>query len=272
MKRLSTCLSRNSAAVLALAVLCLIAFRAGAQSRETSWTSVEGVTIWARVTGMQGSTLLLVMRGREYRVPLVRLTPESVEKARRLLDLPATESTTVRPTFADADPALPARPSINAATTARRDKHSMPVYSFSECRRIVRTTAYSCGESDHLVYGSRNALGTTLQYSDSIRSAAADWSVYPVGTTFTIKGLPYQYVVDDYGSALTGTGTIDIYQPTMESMRKWGRRNVELTVIRWGSLTRSAEILSQRQGYSHCREMLANIVRQRPGLAGLASR
>ena len=58
----------------------------------------------------------------------------------------------------------------------------------------------------------------------------------------------------------------------MECMIKWGRRNVELTVIRWGSLTRSAEILSQRQAYSHCREMLANIVRQRPGLASLASR
>lgn len=272
MKLLSTCLSRNFPAILAVAILCLVAFRAGAQSKETSWTSVEGVTIWARITGMQGATVLLVMRGREYRVPLERLTPESVEKARRLLDLPETKSATTRPTIADAGPELPTRPSINTAATARRDKHSMPVYPFSETRRIVRTTAYSCGESDHLIYGSRNALGTTLQSSDRIRSAAADWSVYPVGTTFTIKGLPYLYVVDDYGSALTGTGTIDIYQPTLDCMKKWGRRNVELTVTRWGSLTRSAEILSRRQAYSHCREMLTDIVRQRPQLASLVSR
>lgn len=267
MQRLSTCLPRSPAAILAVAILCLMAFRAGAQSRETSWTSVDGVTIWARVTGMQGTTVLLVMRGREYQVPLKRLTPESVEKVRRLLDLPGTKPTEARPTFADANPALPARPSITVPATARRDKHSMPIYPFNECRRIVRTTAYSCGESDHLIYGRKNAIGTALQFSDRIRSAAADWSVYPVGTTFTIKGQPYQYVVDDYGSALAGTGTIDIYQPTLEGMRKWGRRNVELTVIRWGSLTRSAEILSQRQGYSHCREMLADIVRQRPSLA-----
>ena len=272
MKHPSAFLFEKSAALLALAILCLSAFRICAQSCETSWTSVEGVTIWARVTGMQGSNVLLVMRGREYRVPLERLTPESMAKARRLLDLPETKSVTTRPTFADGGPALPAHPSVNGTVTARRDRHSMPVYPFSECRRIVRTTAYSCGERDHLIYGSRNALGTKLQYSDRIRSAAADWSVYPVGTTFSIKGLPYVYVVDDYGSALTGTGTIDIYQPTMECMKKWGRRNVELTVTRWGSLTRSAEILSQRQGYVHCREMLANIVRQRPQLASLTSR
>jgi 3D (Asp-Asp-Asp) domain-containing protein len=272
MKLLSTCLSRNSSAILAVAILCLMAFQAGAQSRETSWTSVDGVTIWARVTGMQGSTVLLVMRGREYRVPLERLTPESVRKARRLLDLPETKSTAARPTFADAGPALPARPAAHSGATSSRDKHGMPVYPFSETRRIVRTTAYSCGESDHLIYGSRNALGTALQCSERIRSAAADWSVYPVGTTFSIKGLPYLYVVDDYGSALTGTGTIDIYQPTLDCMRKWGRRNVELTVIRWGSLTRSAEILSQRQSHSHCREMLANILRQRPQLACMTAR
>ena len=53
---------------------------------------MDGVTIWARVTGIHGSKVLMVMRGREYRVPLNRLTPESVAKARRLLDLPAATS------------------------------------------------------------------------------------------------------------------------------------------------------------------------------------
>jgi 3D (Asp-Asp-Asp) domain-containing protein len=66
----------------------------------------------------------------------------------------------------------------------------MPVYSFSERNRIVRTTAYTCSEDDHLVYGSLNATGTNLRYNDKVRSAAADWSFYPVGTTFRIKGLP----------------------------------------------------------------------------------
>ena len=96
----------------------------------------------------------------------------------------------------------PASSAVAAAAGKPRDKHSMPVYAFSDRNRIVRTTAYTCSEDDHLIYGDKNATGTTLRYTDRVRSAAADWSFYPVGTTFRIKGLPYLYVVDDYGSAL----------------------------------------------------------------------
>jgi 3D (Asp-Asp-Asp) domain-containing protein len=166
----------------------------------------------------------------------------------------------------------PSSVAVSLAASKPKDKHSMPVYSFSERNRIVRTTAYTSTESDHLIYGDKNATGTTLRYTNRVRSAAADWSFYPVGTTFRITGLPYLYVVDDYGSALTGTGTVDIYKPTKEVMNQWGRRNVELTIVQWGSFTRSAEILSQRTKYNHCREMLANIVRQRPDLGSVAMR
>lgn len=161
---------------------------------------------------------------------------------------------------------------VAAAAGKPRDKHSMPVYAFSDRNRIVRTTAYTCSECDHLIYGSKNATGTYLRYNDRVRSAAADWSFYPVGTTFRIKGLPYLYVVDDYGSALTGTGTIDIYKPSKEIMGQWGRRNVEITIAQWGSFTRSAEILSSRTKFAHCNQMLSNIIRQRPDLASVASR
>jgi 3D (Asp-Asp-Asp) domain-containing protein len=165
--------------------------------------------------------------------------------------------------------ALPAASTtaVSAAAGKPRDKHSMPVYSFADRTRIVRTTAYTCSESDHLIYGNKNATGTTLRYTDRVRSAAADWSFYPVGTQFRIKGLPYLYVVDDYGSALLGTGTVDIYTPTKGVMGDWGTRNIEMQVVQWGSFTRSAELLKQRTGYDHCRKMLANIVRQQPSLA-----
>lgn len=161
---------------------------------------------------------------------------------------------------------------LAAAASKPRDKHSMPVYAFSDRTRIVRTTAYTCSEDDHLVYGNKNATGTVLRYNNRVRSAAADWSFYPVGTTFRIKGLPYLYVVDDYGSALLGTGTVDIYKPSKDIMAQWGRRTVELTVVQWGSFTRSAELLSQRTQYEHCRKMLVNIVRQQPSLGRLAKR
>ena len=166
----------------------------------------------------------------------------------------------------------PSQELVSAARSKPRDKHSMPVYTFSERRRVVRTTAYTCSEDDHLIYGSNNATGTQLRYTNRVRSAAADWSFYPVGTTFRIKGLPYLYVIDDYGSALAGTGTVDIYKPNKDVMNLWGRRNVELTIVQWGSFTRSAEILSQRTKFDHCRQMLANIIRQRPDLGRVAMR
>lgn len=168
--------------------------------------------------------------------------------------------------------ASPSSSLLSAAASKPKDKHSMPIYSFSERNRVVRTTAYTCSEDDHICYGSKNATGTNLRYSDRVRSAAADWSFYPVGTVFRVKGMNQLYVVDDYGSALTGTGTIDMYQPTKDLMGQWGRRNVEVSVVQWGSFKRSAEILSQRTKYTHCRQMLANINRQRPDLSDVAAR
>ncbi len=161
---------------------------------------------------------------------------------------------------------MPTQALIAAAASKPKDKHKMPVYSYSERQRVVRTTAYTCSESDHIKYGSKNATGTNLRYSNKVRSAAADWSFYPVGTVFRVKGMSQLYVVDDYGSALTGTGTIDMYQPSREMMNLWGRRNVEISVVQWGSFERSAEILKDRVKYPHCRQMLSNITRQRPDL------
>ena len=161
---------------------------------------------------------------------------------------------------------------VAAANAKPKDRHHMPVYSFSERRRVVRTTAYTCSEDDHLIYGNKNATGTELRYTNRVRSAAADWSFYPVGTIFRIKGLPQLYVVDDYGSALTGTGTIDIYKPRKDIMNLWGRRTVEVTVVQWGSFKRSAELLASRLKFPHCRQMFRNILRLRPDLSNTAAR
>lgn len=145
-----------------------------------------------------------------------------------------------------------------------RDKHGAPIYHKNQRTRAVRTTAYTHSESDHLVYGRKNAIGTNLKYTTTVRSAAADWSFYPLGTKFRVKGQPYLYVVDDYGSALTGTGTIDIYQPSKQLMRKWGRRYIEITIVQWGSAERSLAVLKGRSRYSHCRRMLVALESKTP--------
>ncbi len=162
---------------------------------------------------------------------------------------------------------MPSAPSPSARPDSRlprlgRDKHGMPFYHPAQLNRVVRTTAYTHTESDHVGYGPRNAIGTTLKYTEQVRSAAADWSVYPLGTRFRIKGQPYIYVIDDYGSALVGTGTIDIYQPTPELMRRWGRRVVEIQIIQWGSSQQSMRTLQGRTGYRHCARMQAALQQQ----------
>lgn len=124
----------------------------------------------------------------------------------------------------------------------------------------VRTTAYTHTEADHIQYGARTAVGTPLKFG-TVRSAAADWSVYPVGTIFQIEGSPYIYQVDDYGSALVGTNTIDIYQPSKAHMNAWGVRNVNIRVLRWGSKTKSLAIMKDRSKHEHVRKMVQRIER-----------
>lgn len=140
-----------------------------------------------------------------------------------------------------------------------KDKHGMPTYHAKATQRLVRTTAYTHSEADHLKYRRMNAIGSTLRYG-KIRSAAADWSVYPVGTQFKIKGLPYTYVVDDYGSALVGTNTVDLYKPSRSIMNRWGVRKVEVQVVKWGSFKKSAQLLKGRIKYKHCRKMYHSIL------------
>lgn len=94
-----------------------------------------------------------------------------------------------------------------------------------------------------------------------MRSAATDWSVYPVGTVFQIDGDPYVYEVDDYGSALVGTNTIDIYKPDKSEMNNWGVRNVNIKVLRWGSFSKSLAIMRDRTKNSHVRKMVERIER-----------
>src|SRR3954467_5478148 len=85
----------------------------------------------------------------------------------------------------------------------------------------VRTTAYTHTEGDHLQYSNRNACGGQLQ-SGSMHSAACDWSRWPVGTVFRVQEAGESYIVDDYGWALSGTNTIDLYKPSRSTMNDWG--------------------------------------------------
>lgn len=125
--------------------------------------------------------------------------------------------------------------------------------------KIVRTTSYSHREKEKGgKYGALTASGRRLRYG-KIRSAAADWSLYPLGTKFRIVGQPHTYVIEDYGRSLVGTETIDIYKPTLRMMRSWGTRNVKIQVLEWGSFKASEDILKGRLQYNHVRRMYNSI-------------
>lgn len=152
-------------------------------------------------------------------------------------------------------------PGYRVSKTPPPDKHGMTSYRKGQTLRLVRTTAYSCAENEPGAFGKLTSMGTRLTYGNRVRTAAADWSRYPAGTHFKIKGLPYTYVVEDYGRALVGTNTIDLYHPNLWLMKKWGTRNVQIEIIKWGDPRYSIERLKGRaERFDHCKQMYNDLV------------
>jgi 3D (Asp-Asp-Asp) domain-containing protein len=124
----------------------------------------------------------------------------------------------------------------------------------------VRTTAYTRIEKG----GRRNALGKYLS-GHHVMSAASNWSRFPLGTRFRIVDMK-EFIIDDYGTALIGTSTIDLYKPTKLEMKRWGVRNVDIDILQWGSEKQSLKVLGPRAKHQTPRRMIAalqkkNVVR-----------
>lgn len=125
----------------------------------------------------------------------------------------------------------------------------------------VRTTAYTYGAAENGDYPTSNAVGGRLK-TGNVKSAAADWSRWPLGTRFRIVETNQEYVVDDYGSAMVGTGTIDLFKASSREMDRWGVRHVTIEIIEWGSPEKSLEILSSRKKYRYIRDMVEDLQAQ----------
>lgn len=119
----------------------------------------------------------------------------------------------------------------------------------------VRTTAYSHNEGGS---GVKNAVGKRLA-NGKVKSAAADWSRFPLGTRFRVVSTGQEYVIDDYGGALVGTNTIDLYKDNRRAMRKWGVRHVDIDILSWGSREESLKILRPRKKVRIVRRMIAGL-------------
>ena len=128
-------------------------------------------------------------------------------------------------------------------------------------RLMVRTTAYTQTEPG----GWANGIGGRLRYNMTNSSAASDWSWLPVGTRFRMCCTGRTYVIEDYGSALVGRRTIDLFCPSRGLMRQWGMRHVEIEILEWGSPRRSLEVLGDRRRHPQVRAMVASLTQQARG-------
>jgi 3D (Asp-Asp-Asp) domain-containing protein len=116
----------------------------------------------------------------------------------------------------------------------------------------VRTTAYTRTERG----GRHNAIDSSLS-AKHVMSAASDWSRFPLGTRFRVVGTRDEYVIDDYGTALVGTSTIDLYKPSRLQMRQWGVRRVDIDILAWGSEEQSLKVLGPRAKHKCVKQMIA---------------
>jgi 3D (Asp-Asp-Asp) domain-containing protein len=92
-----------------------------------------------------------------------------------------------------------------------------------------------------------------------IGSAAADWSRWPAGTVFRLLSTGQSYRVEDYGWALSGRNTIDLYMANQREMNSWGAREETIEILQWGDPQESLQFLRRHQDYKHIKRMVLEL-------------
>jgi 3D (Asp-Asp-Asp) domain-containing protein len=167
-----------------------------------------------------------------------------------------------------AGPAIHRAEVVTRATLAYEVQRAIPVdengsyspplqpFSMEErsgSRRITRTTKRPAKPS-------RNAKrAVAVSKPPQIGSAAADWSRWPAGTVFRLLSTGQNYRVEDYGWALSGRNTIDLYMANQRAMNTWGARQETIEVLKWGDPQESLQFLRRHQDYRHIKRMVLEL-------------
>jgi len=131
-------------------------------------------------------------------------------------------------------------------TEVRRSPYSPKLQPFSMSeRRTTRITRTRKGKST-----------SSSQARLIPGSAAADWSRWPAGTVFRLLSTGQTYRVEDYGWALSGRNTIDLYMANQREMNSWGAREESIQVLQWGDPQESLQFLRSHQNYRHIKRMV----------------
>jgi 3D (Asp-Asp-Asp) domain-containing protein len=135
-----------------------------------------------------------------------------------------------------------------ADTEVRRASYSPQLQPFSMSERRTTTTV-------------RTRKGRSRSSSAPLicGSAAADWSRWPAGTVFRLLSTGQIYRVEDYGWALSGRNTIDLYMANQRDMNSWGAREETIQVVQWGDPQQSLQFLQSHQDYRHIKRMVLEL-------------
>jgi 3D (Asp-Asp-Asp) domain-containing protein len=126
---------------------------------------------------------------------------------------------------------------------------------------------FSLDEREPVTPGPKRAPRTTravkravvVKRPPQIGSAAADWSRWPAGTVFRLLSTGQNYRVEDYGWALSGRNTIDLYMPNQREMNNWGARHEAIEILKWGDPHESLQFLRRHQDYRHIKRMVLEL-------------
>ncbi|MFN2541077.1 MAG: hypothetical protein ABR514_02765 [Chthoniobacterales bacterium] len=156
-----------------------------------------------------------------------------------------------------AGPAIHRAENITRAIPVSDSAVGLEPFSTDEPIRVVRvkTTTTRVTKKSRRV---KRAIAVTRR-PPPIGSAAADWSRWPMGTTFRLLSTGQIYRVEDYGWALSGRNTIDLYMANSRDMNTWGAREEPIQVLRWGDPQQSLDFLRARQDYKHLRRMVLEL-------------
>ncbi len=126
-------------------------------------------------------------------------------------------------------------------------------FSMEEKRTVARTTK----RPTKAIRNVKRAV--VVSRPPQIGSAAADWSRWPVGTVFRLLSTGQNYRVEDYGWALSGRNTIDLYMANQREMNSWGAREETIEILKWGDPQESLEFLRSHQNYRHIKRMVLEL-------------
>lgn len=126
-------------------------------------------------------------------------------------------------------------------------------FSMEEKRTVTRTTKRPTKTSRNV------KRAVAVSRPPQIGSAAADWSRWPAGTVFRLLSTGQNYRVEDYGWALSGRNTIDLYMANQREMNSWGAREESIEVLKWGDPQESLQFLQSHQNYRHIKRMVLEL-------------